>query len=123
MMASEKNMEPMPMSVAKQMKPEVMRLEHLEAKRFCNPRYMELLLPNFYKSTYALEEWPDGVNRAFRHVNNEVYTLMQGPSEFGIGGRLANWDVKQTKRNFRSNVNGRCKIRHHGSKRWKSRAN
>jgi proline iminopeptidase len=36
----------------------------------------------------------DGVNRAFKHVNNEVYTLMQGPSEFGIGGRLANWDVK-----------------------------
>jgi proline iminopeptidase len=36
---------------------------------------MELLLPNFYKEHLCrLEEWPDGVNRAFRHVNNEVYT-------------------------------------------------
>tara|TARA_R110000868_G_scaffold7379_1_gene40224 strand:- start:1898 stop:2350 length:453 start_codon:yes stop_codon:yes gene_type:complete len=68
----------------------------LEAKKdFANPRYMELLLPNFYKEHLCrLKEWPDGVNRAFKHVNNEVYTLMQGPSEFGIGGRLANWDVK-----------------------------
>ena len=83
--------------LAKQMKPEVLaEIRALEAKKdFANPRYMELLLPNFYKEHLCrLEEWPDGVNRAFKHVNNEVYTLMQGPSEFGIGGRLANWDVK-----------------------------
>lgn len=83
--------------LAKQMKPEVLaEIRALEAnKDFANPRYMELLLPNFYKEHLCrLEEWPDGVNRAFKHVNNEVYTLMQGPSEFGIGGRLANWDVK-----------------------------
>jgi proline iminopeptidase len=29
-----------------------------------------------------------------KHVNGEIYTLMQGPSEFGIAGRLANWDIK-----------------------------
>ncbi len=83
--------------LAKQMKPEVLaEIRALEAKKdFANPRYMELLLPNFYKEHLCrLKEWPDGVNRAFKHVNNEVYTLMQGPSEFGIGGRLANWDVK-----------------------------
>ena len=27
-------------------------------------------------------------------MNGEIYTLMQGPSEFGISGRLANWDIK-----------------------------
>lgn len=83
--------------LAKQMKPEVLaEIRALEAKKdFANPRYMELLLPNFYKQHLCrLEEWPDAVNRSFNHVNNEVYTLMQGPSEFGIGGRLANWDVK-----------------------------
>lgn len=83
--------------LAKQMKPEVLaEIRAIEAKNdFANPRYMELLLPNFYKEHLCrLKEWPDGVNRAFKHVNNEVYTLMQGPSEFGIGGRLANWDVK-----------------------------
>ena len=83
--------------LAKQMKPEVLaEIRALEAKKdFANPRYMELLLPNFYKEHLCrLEEWPDAVNRSFKHTNNEVYTLMQGPSEFGIGGRLANWDVK-----------------------------
>ena len=66
-----------------------------ERKDFSNPRYMELLVPNFYhKHICRLEEWPDGLNRALKHINTEIYTLMQGPSEFGISGRLANWDIK-----------------------------
>ncbi|KRD05361.1 proline iminopeptidase [Flavobacterium sp. Root901] len=83
--------------LAKQMKPEVLsEIKALEAKKdFSNPRYMELLLPNFYKEHLCrLKEWPDGLNRASKHVNGEIYTLMQGPSEFGISGRLAKWDIK-----------------------------
>jgi proline iminopeptidase len=83
--------------LAKQMKPEVLaEVRALEAnKDFANPRYMELLIPNFYHEHLCrLKEWPDAVNRAFKHVNGEVYTLMQGPSEFGIGGLLVNWDIK-----------------------------
>ena len=83
--------------LAKQMKPEVLKeIRDLEAKKdFSNPRYMELLIPNFYKEHLCrLEEWPDGLNRASKHANGEVYTLMQGPSEFGISGRLAKWDIK-----------------------------
>jgi proline iminopeptidase len=37
---------------------------------------------------------PDPVQRAFKHANMTIYTMMQGPSEFGISGRLANWDIK-----------------------------
>ena len=56
---------------------------------------MELLIPNFYHEHLCrLEEWPDGFNRALEHANGEIYTMMQGPSEFGISGRLANWDIK-----------------------------
>jgi proline iminopeptidase len=56
---------------------------------------MELLIPNFYHEHLCrLKEWPDGLNRAFKHANNEVYSLMQGPSEFGISGRLKHWDIK-----------------------------
>jgi len=33
-------------------------------------------------------EWPDPVQRAFKHVNNP----MQGPSELGASGKLRNWD-------------------------------
>ncbi|MXO07067.1 proline iminopeptidase-family hydrolase [Flavobacterium sp. HBTb2-11-1] len=83
--------------LAKQMKPEILKeIRNLEAKKdFSNPRYMELLIPNFYQEHLCrLKEWPDGLNRASKHVNSEIYTLMQGPSEFGISGRLAKWDIK-----------------------------
>ncbi len=83
--------------LAKQMDPKVLgEIRAIEAKKgFANPRYMELLLPNFYHEHLCrLKEWPDGFNRTMKHVNGEIYTLMQGPSEFGIGGRLANWDIK-----------------------------
>ena len=83
--------------LAKQMKPEVLaEIRALEAKKdFANPRYMELLLPNFYQEHLCrLKEWPDGFNRSMKHGNGEIYTLMQGPSEFGISGRLAKWDIK-----------------------------
>ena len=83
--------------LAKTMDPKVLaEIRAIEAKKdFQNPRYEELLMPNFYKQHICrLSEWPDPVNRTFRHLNNEIYTLMQGPSEFGIAGRLANWDIK-----------------------------
>ena len=83
--------------LAKQMKPEILtEIRALEAKKdFNNPRYMELLVPNFYNEHLCrLKEWPDGLNRASKHINGEIYALMQGPSEFGISGRLAKWDIK-----------------------------
>lgn len=83
--------------LAKQMKPEVLaEVKAIEAKKdFANPRYMELLIPNFYQEHLCrLKEWPDGVNRSMKHANGVVYTMMQGPSEFGISGRLAKWDIK-----------------------------
>ena len=83
--------------LAKQMDPSVVReIKALEANgKYTDPRYMELLLPNFYKQHLCrLAVWPDAVNRAINHVNGTIYTMMQGPSEFGISGRLANWDIK-----------------------------
>lgn len=64
-------------------------------KDFSNPKYMQLLIPNFYHQHICrLAEWPDPVNRSMKHANGTIYTMMQGPSEFGISGRLANWDIK-----------------------------
>lgn len=83
--------------LAKQMPPEVLaEVRAIEAKRdFQNPRYMELLIPHFYKQHLCrLPEWPDAFNRSMKHANNTIYTMMQGPSEFGISGRLAQWDIK-----------------------------
>jgi len=83
--------------LSKQMDPKVLKeVKELEAAgKYNDPRYMELLIPNFYHQHLCrLEDWPDGFNRSMKHANSVVYTMMQGPSEFGISGRLANWDIR-----------------------------
>ncbi len=86
--------------LSKQLPPEVLKeVMGLEAKNdYANPRYMELLVPNFYEKhilRIPAANWPDAVNRTFAKLNQEIYVSMQGPSEFGIRGdaKLKNWDV------------------------------
>jgi len=65
------------------------------AGKTADPRYMELLVPFFYEQHILRRpaaEWPEPVNRSFAHLNQPLYTLMQGPSEMGASGRLVNWD-------------------------------
>ena len=72
---------------------EIKRLE--AAGDYENPRYMELLIPNFYVHHLLRkprEQWPDPVNRAFKHLNPRIYVPMQGPSELGASGKLVNWE-------------------------------
>jgi proline iminopeptidase len=62
-----------------------------------NPRYDELLMPNYYERhtlRMPAAEWPDPVRRAFAHINRDIYVPMQGPSEMGMHGdaSLASWD-------------------------------
>ncbi|MCA1732161.1 MAG: proline iminopeptidase-family hydrolase [Acidobacteria bacterium] len=60
-----------------------------------NPRYMELLMPHHYQRHVLrrpADQWPDPVNRAFKHLNPAVYVPMQGPSELGASGKLERWD-------------------------------
>jgi proline iminopeptidase len=70
-------------------------IRQIEAKGdFQNPKYMELLMPNFYaKHICRLDPWPEPLNRGLSKMNQSLYVTMQGPSEFGIGGNLINWDV------------------------------
>jgi hypothetical protein len=72
---------------------EIKKIE--SAKDYQNPRYMELLIPNFYVHhilRMPADQWPDPVNRAFKHLNESIYILMQGPSEMSASGRLEKWD-------------------------------
>jgi len=85
--------------LAKQMSPAVLaEVRSIEAKKdFGNPRYMELLIPNFYekhilRAPYAA--WPNPILRMFSKLNQSLYVTMQGPSEFGVAGKLEKWDVK-----------------------------
>lgn len=60
---------------------------------FMNPEYQALVFENYYKKHLCrLEDWPDPINRSFKHVNQKVYEYMQGPSEFVPGGILQKWD-------------------------------
>jgi proline iminopeptidase len=81
--------------LARQMKPEVLaEIRQLEARKdFSNPRYMGLLEPNFYAEHLCrIVPNPEPVTRAMSKTNQSLYVTMQGPSEFGISGKLANWD-------------------------------
>lgn len=72
-------------------------------KDFSNPRYMALLMEHYYTKhicRFPLDQWPDPVNRALSKINQSLYVTMQGPSEFGIAGRLANWDRKADLKNI-----------------------
>jgi proline iminopeptidase len=72
---------------------EIQALER--AGKYEDPRYLDLLIPNHY-AVHILrmppDQWPDPVNRAFKHINNDVYIPMQGPSELGASGALETWD-------------------------------
>jgi proline iminopeptidase len=66
-----------------------------KAADYQNPRYMELLFEHHYVHhllRMPLDQWPDPVNRAFKHLNPNIYVLMQGPSELGASGKLVKWD-------------------------------
>ena len=66
-----------------------------KAGKYEDPKYMALLVPNFYTRhilRLPAEQWPEPVNRSFKHINNAIYVRMQGPSEMGAGGTLVNWD-------------------------------
>lgn len=80
-----------------QMKADDLKLvEQLEAEgKTEDPRYMGILIPEFYQQHLLrrpFEQWPFGLTRSLNNVNQHVYKLMQGPSELGASGRLADWD-------------------------------
>ncbi|MBN8641562.1 MAG: proline iminopeptidase-family hydrolase [Flavobacteriales bacterium] len=67
-------------------------------KDYTNPKYTELLFKYYYTEHILrkpIDQWPESINRAFKHLNPNVYVYMQGPSEFGITGdaTLKNWDI------------------------------
>ena len=71
-------------------------IKKLEAEgKYSDPRYMDLLMRHHYIYhilRMPLDQWPDPVNRAFKHINPAIYIPMQGPSELGASGKLLNWD-------------------------------
>lgn len=91
--------------LAKQLPVEVLtEIRAIEAKKdFGNPRYMELLIPHFYEKhvlRFPSAQWPEPANRSLGKINQSLYVTMQGPSEFGIAGKLAKWDRTEDLKNI-----------------------
>jgi proline iminopeptidase len=91
--------------LSKQMPKEILdSIQTLEsAGQTSNPRYMALLNKHFYEKhicRMAEANWPEPVRRSFARLNSSLYVTMQGPSEFGISGKLENWDVSQLLKNI-----------------------
>jgi proline iminopeptidase len=80
-------------------------IRSLEAKGdFSNPKYMEILMTHFYPKHVCrmpVEQWADPMNRGLSKTNQQIYVIMQGPSEFGISGRLEKWDRKNDLKNIK----------------------
>ena len=90
-----------------QMPPEVYKeIMDLEAKEdFASPRYAELVQQHYYTKhvlRMPLDQWPESINRAFSHLNPNIYIYMQGYSEFGVTGNasLKGWDVSDKLKNL-----------------------
>ncbi|MBU8912913.1 MAG: proline iminopeptidase-family hydrolase [Spirochaetales bacterium] len=66
------------------------------AEDFENPKYEELLAPFYTQFVLRMpkSEWPAAVTETMPRLNRHIYELMNGPSEFGMRGRLKDWDVK-----------------------------
>lgn len=71
------------------------KMERYEAAGdYQNPEYLELVESEYYTKHFCrLDPWPEPIQRCFKHLNQEVYEYMQGPSEFVPGGILEDWSV------------------------------
>lgn len=90
--------------LAKQMDPVVLdSIKAMEKKGDTgNPRYMALLTQHFYKHHICrIYPYPEPVKRSFDKMNMDLYVIMQGPSEFGISGKLTHWDVSDQLKNIK----------------------
>lgn len=57
------------------------------------PAYEKLIDEHLNKKHICrLNPWPDAVNRAFAHMNENVYNTMQGANEFVVTGTFKDWD-------------------------------
>jgi proline iminopeptidase len=72
----------------------LVRLTALEAKEdYDSPEYQTIMTEELYpKMICRVKPWPEPVSRTFRHMNDKIYNLMQGKSEFLVTGNLKDWE-------------------------------
>lgn len=93
--------------LAKQFDPAILdTIKQLEKRgEFENPKYMDLLNEHYYTKhvcRFPVKDWPEPFVRSASKHNHSLYVTMQGPSEFGIAGKLTNWDRKNDLKNIKT---------------------
>jgi proline iminopeptidase len=75
--------------------PEVRKIirEHEEKGFTSCPEYVAAILGFYKRHVCRLDPWPEGLERSFAEAGYDVYSTMNGPSEFTVVGTLKDWDV------------------------------
>jgi proline iminopeptidase len=80
------------------------KIKHLESiGETETPAYMELLNDHYEQHVLRMpaQDWPEPVVRSFGHLNRSIYVPMQGPSELGASGLIADWDRTDSLKDIR----------------------
>jgi proline-specific peptidase len=67
--------------------------EHEEAGFTACPEYQSAILGFYREHVCRMNPWPAGLERSFAEAGYQVYTTMNGPSEFTVTGTLKTWDI------------------------------
>jgi len=67
--------------------------QHEAAGTTDDPAYQEAMLVFYRKHVCRIDPWPDYVDRAFAETGQEVYNVMNGPSEFHVIGVIKDFDI------------------------------
>jgi proline-specific peptidase len=59
------------------------------------PEYQGALVTFYRRHVCRLDPWPEGLERSFAEAGYDVYTTMNGPSEFTVTGNFKDWDVTE----------------------------
>jgi proline-specific peptidase len=71
-------------------------LDRHEASGFTAcPEYQGALVTFYRRHVCRMDPWPEGLERSFAEVGSDVYTTMNGPSEFTVTGNFKDWDVTE----------------------------
>jgi len=57
------------------------------------PEYQAAILGFYRKHVCRMHPWPAGLERSFAQAGYQVYSTMNGPSEFTVTGSLRSWDI------------------------------
>jgi len=80
-----------------QLPPETQRTlcQHEQAGTTDHPAYQAAVMVFYRRHICRLDPWPDCLTRSLAKLmqNPEVYTTMNGPSEFHVTGVLKDWDI------------------------------